>query len=364
MTTNQTHPYAPDYAVAPGETLAETLDDRRMTQAELARRTNRPLKTINEIVNGKAAITPETAIQLERVLGVAATFWTKLELDYRTRLALAEERQRLEAEIGWLDRFPVKEMVRRKLIPDLDDRVGTMAAVLGFFGVSTTSAWERKWSSTGALFRQSTAYPVAEGAVAVWLRWGELKATRVRCKPFAPAAFLSALKAIRTLTKEEPQVFEPALKSLCADAGVAVVFVPEIGQTRAFGATRWLASDLAVIQLSLRYRKDDHFWFTFFEEGAHVVLHGRRDFFIGGSDNPIDAAKESEAKRWATDFLIPQAALDQFLVTSYANEPAIKRFARELGIAPGIVVGRLQHDDHLPWASQLNRLKKTFVLVE
>lgn len=154
------------------------------------------------------------------------------------------------------------------------------------------------------------------------------------------------------------------LKSLCADAGVAVVFVPEIAETRASGATRWLAPDLAVIQLSLRYRKDDHFWFTFFEEGAHVLLHGRRDFFIGGLDGPTDAAKEAEAKRWAADFLIPQTALDRLLATTFATEAAIRRFAREVGIAPGIVVGRLQHDGHVPWASQLNRLKKTFVLVE
>ncbi len=364
MTTKPTYHYAPDYAVVPGETLAEALEERRMTQAELARRTNRPLKTINEIVNGKASITPETAIQLERVLGVAATFWTKLELDYRTQLALADERHRLEVEIGWLDRFPIKEMVKRELIPDLDDRVGTMAAVLGFFGVSTTSAWERKWSATGALFRQSAAYPVSQGAVAVWLRWGELKAAQVRCGRYSQATFLAALEAIRTLTSEDPQVFEPALKSLCADAGVAVVFVPEIGQTRAFGASRWVAQHLAVIQLSLRYRKDDHFWFTFFEEGAHVLLHGRRDLFIGGLGDTGNAAKESEAKRWAADFLIPQESLDQFMATDYANEVAIKRFASEVGIAPGIVVGRLQHDDHLSYASHLNRLKKTFVLVE
>jgi addiction module HigA family antidote len=364
MTTKQTYHYAPNYAVVPGETLAETLAERRMTQAELARRTNRPLKTINEIVNGKAAITPETAIQLERVLGVAATFWTKLELDYRTHIALAEERQRLEAEIGWLDQFPVKEMVKRKLIPHIDDRAGTMSAVLGFFGVSTTSAWARKWSSTGALFRQSTAYPVSEGAVAVWLRWGELKAAQVPCKPYDPANFLSALALIRGLTTKEPQKFEPALKSLCAEAGVAVVFVPEIGQTRASGATRWLTSDLAVIQLSLRYRKDDHFWFTFFEEGAHVILHGRRDFFIGGVDSPTDATKEAEAKRWAAEFLIPQAGLDQFVTAGSITEPSIKRFARELGIAPGIVVGRLQHDGHLSFPTPLNRLKQTFILVE
>ncbi len=364
MTTKQSYHYVPDYAVVPGETLAEMLSERRMTQAELARRTNRPLKTINEIVNGKSAITPETAIQLERVLGIAATFWTKLELDYRTNVAFAEERERLEAEIDWLDQFPVKEMVRRQLIPDISDRIGTMAAVLSFFGVSTTSAWARKWSSTGAMFRQSTAYPISEGAVAVWLRWGELKAQQVACKPYEAANFLDALTSIRRLTTKEPQVFEPALKTLCANSGVAVVFVPEIGETRASGATRWLTSDLALIQLSLRYRKDDQFWFTFFEEGAHVLLHGRRDFFIGGLGSQVDPAKEAEAKRWAADFLIPRAALEQFVAKDTLTELAIKHFAKDLEIAPGIVVGRLQHEKQLSWATSLNRLKQTFVLVE
>ena len=60
----------PTWAVSPGEVLVEALEERDMTQAELARRMARPLKTISEIATGKAAITPETAIQLERALGI------------------------------------------------------------------------------------------------------------------------------------------------------------------------------------------------------------------------------------------------------------------------------------------------------
>lgn len=94
--------YCPDYAIPPGETLAEVIHDRGMTQAELAERMGRPTKTINEIVKGKAAITPETAIQLERVLGVPARFWNSLEKNYREDLARIQETEKLRNGGEWM----------------------------------------------------------------------------------------------------------------------------------------------------------------------------------------------------------------------------------------------------------------------
>jgi HTH-type transcriptional regulator/antitoxin HigA len=71
--------FIPDYAVRPGLTLLETIDALGMSQAELAERTGRQKKTINEITKGKATITPETALQFERVLCVPTSFWNNLE---------------------------------------------------------------------------------------------------------------------------------------------------------------------------------------------------------------------------------------------------------------------------------------------
>src|SRR5207247_11232757 len=96
MGAEQTYVYSPDYAVPPGDTLLEVIESLGITQAELAERTGRPTKTINEIGKGKAAITPETALQLERVLGVAASFWNNRAQTYQTALARAAERQRLD----------------------------------------------------------------------------------------------------------------------------------------------------------------------------------------------------------------------------------------------------------------------------
>jgi HTH-type transcriptional regulator/antitoxin HigA len=79
--------FRPNYAVPPEKTLKETIGSVGMSQAELAQRTGRPKKTINKIINGKAAITPDTAIQLERVLGVPASFWNNLQRNYQEILA-------------------------------------------------------------------------------------------------------------------------------------------------------------------------------------------------------------------------------------------------------------------------------------
>ena len=85
MTTTESERehWQPDWSVPPGDVLLEALEERSMTQAELAGRMGRPLKTINEIVKANAAITPDTAIQLERALGVSAQFWNGLEANYR-----------------------------------------------------------------------------------------------------------------------------------------------------------------------------------------------------------------------------------------------------------------------------------------
>jgi HTH-type transcriptional regulator/antitoxin HigA len=75
--------YRPESVSLPGETLLEALETLEMSQAELARRMGRPVKTINEIIEGKAAITAETALQLEQVLRIPVSFWLKREQQFR-----------------------------------------------------------------------------------------------------------------------------------------------------------------------------------------------------------------------------------------------------------------------------------------
>jgi HTH-type transcriptional regulator/antitoxin HigA len=356
MTEAIRNQYTPDYVSMPGETLQEVLELRGMSQAELAERTGRPKKTINEIIKGKAAITPETALQLELVLGIPASFWNSREQHYREALARERGREHLEAVGDWLKDIPYRAMVSRGWIPEKREKSQQIQEVLRFFGVATPASWDEVWRGAQAEFRRSKAFKSEPGATAAWLRKGELAAQRIQCPQYDAARFKEVLRSIRAMTHDLPRTFPSVVIRECSAAGVRAVFLPELPGTRVSGATRWLNQTSPLIQLSLRYRTDDHLWFTFFHEAGHILLHGKRDAFLEG-DEQEQNEKELEADSFAREWLIPEKQYRAFRRLGACSCAAISRFAYQLGIAPGIVVGRLQHDDVLP-PTHCNDLKR------
>lgn len=358
--------WQPDWAVAPGEILLETLDDRGMSQSELARRMGRPTKTINEIVNGKAAITPDTAIQLELTLGVSATFWNNLESMYREHLARERSREEFQTAASWADQFPLKDLMRHKLVKRGRTKGETVAALLSFFGVGSPDAWEGQWLAPSASFRSSPAFEASKPAVAAWLRWGELLAAGVNTEPFDARRLREVLVEIRVLTRQAD--FGMAIdraRQLLASAGVVLIVTPEFEGTRLSGAARWLAGDRAIIQLSLRHKTNDHFWFSLFHEAGHLLSRKRDDVvdFADGESTEDEGEAEAEADRLARDALVPPDAYAAFVANATFSSEAVRDFAKQEGIAPGIVVGRLQRDRHLD-KGHLNDLKKPVRVVK
>lgn len=351
--------WRPGWAVAPGEILLEAIEDRGMSQSELARRMGRPIKTINEIVNGKAAITPDTAIQLERTVGISATFWNNVEASYREHLARERAQRELEDAAAWADAFPIKDLVREKLLERGSTKGDTLAGLLRYFAVASPSAWESHWLAPAVSLRASPAFASSPHAVAAWLRWGEIIASDIETEPFDAQRLREVLREIRGLTRREPfaQIIT-RVQELCASAGVALVLTPEVGKTRLSGAARWLSPDKAIIQLSLRHKSDDHFWFSFSHEAGHL-LDRKRDDFVDAADPEDGNADEAEqaADRFARDSLIPPADYADFVAAGSFSSEAVRDFAKQQGIAPGIVVGRLQRE-HLLDPSHLNDLKK------
>src|ERR1700722_14006112 len=128
-------PYRPAYGVAPGKLLEEYLETQSISARELARRCGRSAKLIVEIISGKASLEPETALQLERVLGMDADVWLRMEATYRLFLARADDATRLSSEIGWAARFPIRELERRGILTASKDAAQTVTQLLGFFGV-------------------------------------------------------------------------------------------------------------------------------------------------------------------------------------------------------------------------------------
>jgi HTH-type transcriptional regulator / antitoxin HigA len=345
-----------DWVVMPGEILLEALEDRDMSQSDLARRMGRPIKTINEIVNGKASITPDTAIQLELTLGITADFWINLEAAYRAQLARARSEKMLSTYAAWATAFPVKDLTRHNLIEQEPDPAATVAALLRFFRVSSPDAWETQWLSPAAVFRASPTYKSQPHAASAWLRWGELLAEEISTTPFDATRLEAIISDVRALSRQDLALSRQRLDDLLASVGVALVLTPEFKGVRLSGAARWITPDKALIQLSLRHKTDDQLWFTLFHEIRHL-LHRKKVDFVDDEKSSAQDADELDADQFARDTLIPPNAYADLIGVSTITAQIIREFAKNQGISPGIVVGRLQRDSYIP-RSHFNDLKK------
>jgi addiction module HigA family antidote len=355
--------YFPDYLVAPGEVLEDYLEGLSMSQAELAERTGLSKKTINEIIKAKTSITSETALKLERTVGMSADFWCNLEQHYQSEKVRLAEKERMVSYLQWLKNFPVAKMVKLGWLPALKDKMAQLEALLCFFKVASPAEWETIWvKNLQVSFRQTEGIKKSVESISAWLRQGEIEAQTIMSssagKTFSydNKRFQEILKEIRSLTLAAPDVFIPKLTELCKSAGVALVLVPELPNMGIYGATRWISAT-PVVQLSLYHKTNDHFWFTFFHEAGHILKHGKREMFLEGVDMECD--KETEANSFAGDTLIPPRELRRFLQNGRPSLYDIEQFAKRIGIVPGIVVGRLQKEKIIAWQMG-NHLKTSY----
>lgn len=346
-----------DYAVPPGETLRELLDEQGLNQRDLARRADLSPKHVNKLLQGLVPLSADVALRLERVTGTPARIWNRLEADYRSDLERIRSQRELSVDVMWAADFPVTELVKREILPaEPSDKVSRLEQVLTFFGVASPGAWEDVYADLTCEFRTSKAFEAKQGALAAWLRLGEIAARDLYCEPFDRKKLEAALPSLRELTRETADVFTERMRTLCAACGVAVVFVPELSGSRASGATRWLTPAKALIQLSLRYKTDDHLWFTFFHEIGHVLRHGKTDVWIEATSPAVDGdPREADADRFSRDVLIPPHHAADLRELKTADD--VRRFADSIGVSSGVVVGRLQHDRFWPH-SRGNTLKR------
>ncbi|RKX38645.1 MAG: addiction module antidote protein, HigA family [Verrucomicrobia bacterium] len=356
MTTET--PIISNLPVPPGEYLEEVLEELGMSKSELATRMGRPLSKLSAIFKGAKAITPDTAIQLERVTGVAAHIWTGLETEYR----LAQARQREEAreeqckeEISLVTVFCYNELKKLNCVPAYTRAVDKVKALQDFFGVmSLTSVLEMPRYKVAFRHGARTESERSSEAVAAWLRVGETVAHKAECAPFDYDRLAGSLDVLRAMTCMEPEEFSGPLRETLAQAGVALIPCPHFPKTKAHGATFFLNPDKAVLMITLRYKWADIFWFSLFHEIGHILLHGKKAVILEDSESN---SREVEADTFARDQLITPQKWKSFVGGKTGN--GITEFSEAVGVAPGIVVGRLHHEGLLDRA-QGNDLRRQY----
>lgn len=345
MTSSAIHS---DLAIPPGEFVLEVAGDLGMSQADLARRMGRPPQALNEIIKGEKMITPETALQLEQVLAVPAHIWTGLEAEYQLVKARHQETEALEHEVSVLDRFPYRHMANLQWVEKTRDKLKQVQELRRFFGVASLHNLGGVKAYSPA-FRQAVKSESSPEALAAWLRAGESEARRIETKPYSEKNLRAELANICILSTQAPNYFLPQLRNALARCGVGFVLHPHLPKTYVNGAIFWLASDKAALMMSIRGSWADIFWFSLFHEIGHVLLHDRRHTFLENMvDDPQWRKQEHEADAFARNTLIPPTQYERFVARRELSTATIRAFANDLKIAPGIVVGRLQHDKILP----------------
>lgn len=116
------------------------------------------------------------------------------------------------------------------------------------------------------------------------------------------------------------------------------------------GSTRWL-NDTPLIQLTGRYKRNDSFWFTFFHEAGHILLHGKKDIFLEKVEySDKDKVKEKQADEFAVKWTLTDEEEATILEAVPLTEQDIRNFANQFNTHPAIIIGRLQHKELIPYS--------------
>lgn len=348
----------------PGVFLEDELAELGWSQTDLAEVLGRPPKLVSEIILGKRAITPETAIGLSSALGISAQTWLNLESAYQLSRTQREQVD-VELKAKLYAKFPVREMLKRGWIQATDDIELLKQRFLDFFEIKTLDdepEFNCATRKSGPYSEDRTPYQNA------WLCRARMlaKACPVKSK-YSLTKLKEAKKQLRLLLHEAVEIRH--IPKILAQAGIRFVILEAMPKAKIDGATFWLG-DEPVIVLSLRFDRIDNFWFTLMHELSHVE-NGE------GKDEPIidvDLLGETEADKPefekradadAAEFCVPQSLLEDFIVrmNGYFLESKILGFAFVNKVHPGLVVGQLQNKGHIQYSHHRKFLEKVRGLI-
>jgi len=331
-------------AFHPGETLSEKLEELGMGPKEFALRSCKPEKTVIAVMNGESSITPEMAVQFERVLQIPAHFWLATQSKYDEFIAREKQKALITRSAVWLRKFPVGDMIKKGWLAGSSSVQEKTEALLTFFGMNGHEAWDDYYlnQELKVAFRISLRHTKDPYAISAWLRRGEIQAEELEARAYDEKAFKAALLVVKSIMAQHPEDFFRQLQHVCLKAGVKVVHTPCISKAPINGCARWRRST-PLIQMSGRYKRNDIFWFTFFHEAGHILLHGKKDIFLEGVHSDRDENKENEADEFAVKWTFPREAERELLRQPNLREADIQAFAERFNTHPAMIIGRLHH---------------------
>jgi HTH-type transcriptional regulator/antitoxin HigA len=323
----------------PGEFLADELESRGWTQTEFAEIIGRPQKLVNDIVNGKRGVTPETAADFAAAFGTSAQFWMNLETAWQ--LSKVHPRNDSIARAAKLrERFPVREMIKRGWIVDGQHSVSALERHLAaYFDLKSVDdpiqfkhAARRNYQSEVTNIQWAWIYRVNQ------------LATALQVPQFSSRALRAKIPDLEKLMTEPEEIRH--VPRILMECGVRLVIVEPIPGSEIQGVCFWIDNKSPVIGLTLKGDQIDKFWFDLWHEISHVLNgHGKNGLIIEVDfDQSSTNEDEKTANRDAESHCVPIGPLKDFILrhNPMFSEKNLLGFARIVKRHPGIVAGQIQ----------------------
>lgn len=335
----------------PGMYIKETLEAMEMTAREFSARTGIYERTLSAIINGNEDITFDIAYKLSLYFDNSVNYWTNLQNQYNLYTYEIEKEKELEEEWN-LIKGVKKYLLEGNYISDEDGKTEIICKCRQVVGVNSLLLLKKE-DSFVCLKEQHTKNEADCFFQNFWIALALNEARKKDVNPFSKSLLISSLTEIRNMTIQNPTVFYPKLQKIFDNCSISFVLLPYLSKSNIYGATKWFSKDNVMLAISNRGEKADLFWFTLFHEISHVLMEHRRETLIN-----MKGSEDEEADRMASEMLIPQKEWDKFTSCKIYTKESINEFAKEIGIHPCIVLGRLHKEKKVPY----DRFNKIFNL--
>lgn len=334
-----------DFIIHPGETIKEVLEERQMNQEELAIRTGFSPKHVSEVVNGKKGISPSFAKSLEYVFGMPVSFWINLQGIYDKEILEYKEQEEIdENEVNIVK--SLKELI--KYAENLGIMTKTKNVILQIIELRNICnvnnlTYINNLVTSQVAFRKSQTIETNVYVLYVWLRICELIAQKSNIEnEYNEEKLKNNISNIKECMFLEINEAVKELKRIFAECGVVFQVVKNFTGAPVQGFIKKNDNKI-ILSMTIRRAFADEFWFTLFHEIGHL-LNGDiiSTQFIDFADSKSDM--ENKADKFARKTLINEEDYNNFIKKDDLAEKAIIKFAKEQGVQPFIVVGRIQKE--------------------
>ena len=351
-------------AFHPGYYIADIIEDMEISQAEFAARLGTTAKTLSQLLNGQANISNDLAKKLSVMMGTSAEVWLRLQNTYDQKLIEIQQAKDFDEQKEVVKQIDYSYFVDVVGLPKTKNIGEKIAHLCSYFKVSDLRIMLKPDFLVN--FRSGTSDSSEKKVInsRAWIQTAMNIAKGIETEPYNAQKLKDYLPELRSMTIQDPIVFLPRMREIFAECGVAFVLLPHLKNSGVNGAVKWVNNERVVLAMNDRGLNADKFWFSLFHEIKHVFQQKVKTVFVSSSvEEMIDYnnALEDEADTFASNYLIPPNELRRFAPTKYTSDKEIVEFAKSIGIHPGIVAGRLQHEKIIP-QNRCSKLKEKYTI--